>query len=57
MIAPSGFEGSFQRMTDATELHPFFSGRYQLAGKVSRASAPPAPLFEIEDTGNVAAAG
>jgi hypothetical protein len=35
MIAPSGVEESFERMTDATDLHPFFSRRYQLAGRTS----------------------
>jgi hypothetical protein len=35
MIAPSGVEESFERMTDATHLHPFFSRRYQLAGRTS----------------------
>jgi hypothetical protein len=35
MIAPSGVEESFERMTDATDLHPFFSRRYQLASRTS----------------------
>jgi hypothetical protein len=57
MIAPSGVEESFERMTDATELHPFFSRRYQFAGKLNRSSQVSSPPFEGPDRGNVAAAG
>jgi hypothetical protein len=57
MIAPSGVEGNFERMTDAIELHGFFSGRYQFAGRTSRSSQEPSPFLDSRDMGNVAAAG
>jgi hypothetical protein len=57
MIAPSGLEQSFERMTDATDLHPFFSSRYQLAARTNRI-ATAAPAFpESAEPEDVAAAG
>lgn len=56
MIAPSGLEQSFESMTDATELHPFFSRRYQLAGRMNRVSSDATTLSESTAGGNVAAA-
>jgi hypothetical protein len=57
MIAPSGVENDFESMTDATELHPFFSRRYQLASK-SNGDASDSPSIPGRTTAEpVVAAG
>ena len=57
MISPSGLEQEFARMTDATELHPYFSRRYQLAGRIIRPSRDVPGGVEDTPVENVAAAG
>lgn len=57
MIAPSGVEASFEGMTDATELHPFFSRRYQLASKSNGDTAETRSRIETSSAERVVAAG
>jgi hypothetical protein len=57
MIAPSGMEASFESMIDATDLHPFFSRRYQLASKSTADSVELSPGLEPATAERAVAAG
>jgi hypothetical protein len=57
MISPAGVEHSFEHIQDAVELHPFFSRRYQLAGRVNRVAPEGTSFSDGAGAGNIAAAG
>ena len=57
IIAPAGVEHHFGRMTDATQLHPFFSGRYQMAGRAQRTPSDEGAAVGSDVDRNIAAAG